>query len=89
MKNFYSILLLFLFALAIKQIHAQPQVQLEEFASGFDQPLGIVHAGDSRLFVVEQAGYIQILENDGNMLSDPFLDISNRVKSGGEQGLLG
>ncbi|MDZ7743261.1 MAG: PQQ-dependent sugar dehydrogenase [Bacteroidota bacterium] len=62
---------------------------MQDFATGFDQPLGIVHAGDSRLFVVEQSGYIRILEEDGNVLPDPFLNISERVKSGGEQGLLG
>jgi len=43
--------------------------------------------GDSRLFVVEQQGRIQIVKN-GQKLSTPFLDISDRVRSGGEQGLL-
>ena len=44
-------------------------------------------SGDPRLFVVEQAGRIQIVKN-GTRLSRPFLDISERVRSGGEQGLL-
>jgi len=43
--------------------------------------------GDSRLFIVEQQGRIQIVKN-GQKLSTPFLDISDRVRSGGEQGLL-
>jgi len=43
--------------------------------------------GDPRLFVVEQQGRIQIVKN-GQKLSTPFLDISERVRSGGEQGLL-
>ncbi len=89
MKNNISILIIFLFALQMNPVQSQPAIQLQEFATGFDQPLGIFHAGDSRLFIVEQAGYIRILENDGNLLPDPFLDISERVKSGGEQGLLG
>ncbi len=43
--------------------------------------------GDPRLFVVEQQGRIQIVKN-GIKLSTPFLDISERVRAGGEQGLL-
>jgi glucose/arabinose dehydrogenase len=43
--------------------------------------------GDSRLFVVEQGGTIRVVKN-GRTLEQPFLDISSRVKSGGEQGLL-
>ena len=39
------------------------------------------------LFVVEQPGTIRVLRN-GNKLSKPFLDISDRVQFGGEQGLL-
>jgi glucose/arabinose dehydrogenase len=43
--------------------------------------------GDPRLFIVEQAGRIRIVKN-GAALPTPFLDIADRVKSGGEQGLL-
>ncbi|MBL0281949.1 MAG: PQQ-dependent sugar dehydrogenase [Bacteroidetes bacterium] len=43
---------------------------------------------DDRLFIVEQDGYIRILNTDGT--SSLFLDIDSKVKStGGEQGLLG
>ncbi|MDJ0852316.1 MAG: PQQ-dependent sugar dehydrogenase [Myxococcota bacterium] len=45
--------------------------------------------GDPRLFVVEKAGRIRIVEN-GVIRPEPFLDIPGRVGSGGnEQGLLG
>jgi len=44
--------------------------------------------GDSaRLFVVEQGGTIRVLHHDTTR-TRPFLDISNRVLSGGERGLL-
>jgi len=43
--------------------------------------------GDTRLFIVERAGRIRIVEN-GNTLTAPFLDISGRVFTGGEGGLL-
>ena len=60
------------------------------FASGLASPVAIENAGDDRLFVVERAGTIRILESDGTLVPQPFLDIRSRVKaSGSEQGLLG
>src|SRR3989442_344251 len=57
---------------------------------GLRNPLYVTHAGDGsgRMFVVEQPGRIRIVEN-GRLLETPFLEISSRVRSGGEQGLLG
>ena len=43
--------------------------------------------GDSRLFIVEQAGRIRIVKS-GALVATPFLDITSRVVSGGERGLL-
>ena len=42
---------------------------------------------DGRIFVVEQGGRIRVVGN-GVLQTTPFLDISTRVLSGGEQGLL-
>lgn len=39
------------------------------------------------LFVVEQGGTVQVIRN-GQVLDQPFLDISDRISSGGERGLL-
>ena len=64
---------------------------LEPAASGLVSPTVITHAGDgsSRLFVVERAGTIRIVDA-GTVLPTPYLDIDARVGSGGgEQGLLG
>jgi glucose/arabinose dehydrogenase len=59
-----------------------------EIAAGLSAPLYLTSpAGDSRLFVVEQAGRIRIIKN-GTVLTKPFLDITSRVSSGGERGLL-
>ena len=44
--------------------------------------------GDPRIFVVDKAGRILIL-SDGAPKEQPFLDISDLVSTGGEQGLLG
>ncbi len=66
-------------------------VEARRVASGFASPVGIVSArdGSGRLFIVEQAGRIWILDRTHNRLPTPFLDIRGRVQSGGEQGLLG
>ncbi len=45
-------------------------------------------ANDSRLFVVERAGRIRVV-NNGSLLATPFLDISSRVGTVFERGLLG
>ncbi len=58
----------------------------------FEQPVDIQHAGDgtNRLFVVEQSGRIYVFDNNPSTSSKKiFLDITNKVLSGGEQGLLG
>ena len=58
--------------------------------SGLIAPLDVTPAGDGsgRLFVAEQAGRIRIVKG-GALVDRPFLDIRARIKSGGEQGLLG
>lgn len=61
----------------------------EVVVSGLDHPVHVTHAGDGsgRLFIVEQRGIIRIVKN-GSLLSTSFLDITDRVEYGGEQGLL-
>lgn len=46
------------------------------------------HDGSGRIFVVEQVGRINVLEENGNT-AGVFLDVSEQVTAGGEQGLLG
>ena len=55
----------------------------------FDQPLYVAQPpGDDRdLFVVEKTGRIQVVR-DGQRVSRPFLDLSDQVSTGSEQGLL-
>jgi glucose/arabinose dehydrogenase len=67
---------------------AQSVMRLEQVGGQFRNPVYLTApAGDPRLFVVEQAGRIRIVK-DGSTVSRPFLDISERVGSGGERGLL-
>lgn len=62
-----------------------------QISSGLEKPTDITSAGDGsgRIFVLEQAGRIRILQN-GELLPRPYLDISNLVGSdASERGLLG
>lgn len=71
---------------------AQAQLSLEPFATGLNHPVDIAHAGDGsgRIFIVEQAGKIVILNMEGELQSNPFLDIRDLVDDEeGEEGLLG
>ncbi len=76
---------------------AQGQTQIEygvEVAFpqlSFNQPVGILNAGNdaNRLFVVEQIGIIHIFDNSNVSDSQVFLNITEKVLFGGEQGLLG
>src|SRR5262245_27082781 len=65
-------------------------IELQRVMSGLTNPLYLTHArgGSGRLFVVEQDGVIKVLP-PGASTPTVFLDITDRVLSGGEQGLLG
>ncbi len=66
-----------------------PVIRIELLASGFISPVHLTHAGDGsgRIFVIEQSGRIKIIKGS-TVVPDPFLDITSRVRSGGERGLL-
>ncbi len=54
----------------------------------FDEPTYLTAPrGDKRRFVVEREGRIRVVQG-GRTLGRPFLDISDRVTTGGESGLL-
>lgn len=85
MKTTISIILLFLFNLTFAQT-----LSLQSFSTGFTSPVEITHAGDSRLFVVEQTGRIKILNSNGSVNATPFLNISSLISTNAfERGLLG
>ena len=67
-----------------------PALTARLVVSGLRNPLDLQAApGDrERLYVVEQRGRIQVVRN-GQLQPAPFLDLSDRISSGGERGLLG
>ena len=64
--------------------------RLQEVVAGLSVPLYLTSPqGDAaRLFMVEKTGTIRIVK-DGVLLPEPFLNLSERVSTGDEQGLLG
>jgi glucose/arabinose dehydrogenase len=66
-------------------------ITFEPFASVPGGPLAITAPDDGtgRLFVAAQDGTIWVVEADGSVLPDPMIDLGPRLRSGGEQGLLG
>ncbi len=65
-------------------------LNIDQFASGFIQPVDIAHAGGDELYIVERAGRIFVLDESGNTLPGHFLNITDRVNSSAsERGLLG
>jgi glucose/arabinose dehydrogenase/plastocyanin len=69
-----------------------PQVQLVQVASGLTNPVNIAFPPDDsgRLFVIEVGGTIRVVNPDGTLVEDPFLDLSATVAlRPGQQGLLG
>lgn len=65
-------------------------VQLEPIVTGLASPIYVTSAkdGTDRRFIVEQGGVIKVLQ-PGATTPSVFLDITTRVLSGGERGLLG
>jgi glucose/arabinose dehydrogenase len=66
------------------------QIQITPVISGLSSPVFVGHAGDgsNRLFIVEQGGTIRVLQ-PGSGTATVFLNITAKVVSGGERGLLG
>ncbi len=66
-------------------------VTLEPFATVPGGPLAMTAPDDGtgRLFVAAQDGKIWLVEEDGTVRTTPLVDLGPRLRSGGEQGLLG
>src|SRR5262245_53979209 len=67
---------------------APVNLRLAPVATGLVNPTYLASPpGDQRIFVVEQAGRIRVIQG-GQVATTPWLDISSGVGSGGERGLL-
>src|SRR5438094_3272885 len=72
------------------QFTPPPPLRLSAFETGLNLPVGfeVPDDGTNRIFIVEQAGTIRIIQA-GSLLPAAFMDVTSKVESGGEKGLLG
>lgn len=85
MKKITTLLFFSIYCLSFSQV-----IDIQPFASGFNTPVEITNAGDDRLFVVEWAGKIRIINSDGTVNPVDFLTVpSSIIMTGAERGLLG
>lgn len=85
-------LLISFLILLVAAIPAQVNVEVAFPNLTFSSPVDLQNAGDgsNRIFIVEQQGLIKVFDNEHSVAqSITFLDITDRVTSGGEMGLLG
>jgi glucose/arabinose dehydrogenase len=79
---------LFLVVAMLAAGEASASIQVSLVANGIPNLVDIEHAGDGRLFLVDQDGRI-LIHSGTAVLATPFLDIREIVLFDGEQGLLG
>jgi glucose/arabinose dehydrogenase/PKD repeat protein len=60
----------------------------DRIVASVDQPIGLAFTPDGRLLVISKSGKLWV-HRDGQLLQIPALDISNKVCSNGDRGLLG
>src|SRR5690606_34240292 len=68
-------LLLVFGSTAVAQVGPFDHLELELVAEGLTSPVNLISPpDDDRRFVVDQIGLIHIIDEDGNLLPEPFLD---------------
>lgn len=67
-------------------------LRLQQVAANLSSPVFMTAPANdtSRLFIVQQGGLIRVFDVvGGSLLTDPFLNVSSLLSTGGERGLLG
>jgi cytochrome c(L) len=61
------------------RLPGDPKIALVKVAGGFQDPTNAANAGDGsgRIFVVERVGRVRIVNKDGSVQKEPFLDLTN------------
>jgi hypothetical protein len=60
-------------------LQAAPQVSLTRVAGGLTSPLSYVALPDGRALIVDQPGFIRLLEKPGQLRETPVLTLTNRL----------
>jgi glucose/arabinose dehydrogenase len=88
-KFLLTLCFIFIASLIEAQNPTSLNVNLVPLYSGLNNPVGIYHCNDNRLFVLEQSqGDIEIIDTNGVYIGK-FLDLTSLISTGGERGLLG
>ncbi|MFQ5757121.1 MAG: PQQ-dependent sugar dehydrogenase [Acidiferrobacterales bacterium] len=68
------------------KLPGNPKIQLVKIADGLNDPINVSNAGDGsgRLFVTERVGRIRIVTKTGEVLSEPFIDLTKINPIGGD-----
>ncbi|MCJ7445456.1 MAG: PQQ-dependent sugar dehydrogenase [Methanotrichaceae archaeon] len=95
MKTKLILALLTFVLLASIAMAQMPILGLQLVAEGFTAPMEFISPGDGtgRMFLVDQTGVIKIINSNGTVLTEPFLDVKDRMvrlnTRYDERGLLG
>jgi glucose/arabinose dehydrogenase len=65
-----------------------PDFTQSTYATDLQRPTAMEFAPDGRLFVAEKGGTLRVIK-DGQLLEEPFIDISRKTSTAGGHGLLG
>ena len=80
MTAFYKSLAINVFFLCVlTQITSQNIIELQPVASGYNVPIALAHHNNDKIYVVEKAGVIQIVDTLGNKNAESFLLITGLV----------
>ncbi|MEL6989169.1 MAG: PQQ-dependent sugar dehydrogenase, partial [Bacteroidota bacterium] len=75
--------------LFVNVLTSQIEIELNPIATQLNDPVGIEFTKDGKLYFILKRGQVVIFE-DGQLQTNPFIDIDDRVHNGGgERGLLG
>lgn len=55
-----------------------PEIVLVQVAEGFADPTNVANAGDGsgRIFVTERAGRVKVVDGEGNVADEPYIDLT-------------
>ncbi|MFO7633515.1 MAG: PQQ-dependent sugar dehydrogenase [Caldilinea sp.] len=90
----FMLVVALIFPPAARPTHAQGGFNLpygfiqEGVVMGLNLPTSFALAPDGRIFITEKAGRVRVFAN-GELLSDPFIDITTEVNDAADRGLMG
>ena len=83
-------LIVFSSVISAQTPNTPPKIRLQSYVSGLSSPLFLTNAkdGTKRNFILQQGGIIKVVQ-PGSTTPTDFMNITTRILSGGERGLLG